>query len=171
VTLGSRFLVVRCATSGVSHPAPERLGRASDFRRERFHRRPLGSVVGGMVLHQSHARCWRQAAPPGNCAVGSHPSSPRIACQLQPHHEAGTHCEGESSTRWRISAQLVCTARSNGIEPVRKASILGEECASMAAIDNQAGVRRTAWRFAQRPQALTRGHFYFVKNGDISISR
>jgi len=25
-------------------------------------------------------------------------------------------------------------------------------------------------RFAQRPQAITRGHFYFVKNGDISIS-
>lgn len=26
-------------------------------------------------------------------------------------------------------------------------------------------------RFAQRPQAITRGHFYFVENGDISISR
>jgi len=25
-------------------------------------------------------------------------------------------------------------------------------------------------RFAQRPQAITRGHFYFAKNGDISIS-
>ena len=25
-------------------------------------------------------------------------------------------------------------------------------------------------RFAQRPQAINRGHFYFVKNGDISIS-
>jgi hypothetical protein len=26
-------------------------------------------------------------------------------------------------------------------------------------------------RFAQRPQAIPRGHVYFVKNGDISISR
>jgi len=25
-------------------------------------------------------------------------------------------------------------------------------------------------RFAQRPQAITRGPFYFVENGDISIS-
>jgi hypothetical protein len=30
---------------------------------------------------------------------------------------------------------------------------------------------KRATRFAQCPPAITRGHFYFVKNGDISISR
>src|SRR4030095_5011475 len=41
-------------TFGLAHPTPERLGGAAGLRRDRGNRRPLGAVLGGVLLHQPH---------------------------------------------------------------------------------------------------------------------